>query len=510
GQSAASTTNQPAASDEKRAGQNAKAKPTAPSPSPNDSSAADSVSNAAKVLGSQVNDSSQTDDPPPAQSSQKKEPPPFDRPPRGSGSRNDRANQPSQPNAQPAPRADSQRPQQPPVLRRDPDASRNPSSTDSDNEQDRGRGQAPVLRRPTDTTPPAGPSAQRPSTQQSPGKQEDNPDDEVIRLESALVNIPLLVSDRSGRYIPQLSKRDFIVYEDGVEQEIASFTSEEVPFNVVLLLDMSPSVQGSVEDIQDAALAFVRQLRSQDRVMVASFDRHVQYLTNFTSDRRVLESAIRSTYTGSGTSVYDAVYEAVDRKLRNVEGRKALILFSDGEDTTSSHAEYQDAIDIVTESDVLVYGLRYPGTGGNVQINPLPRDWPQIPLPLPWPWPRRRRGPFRLTSLLPNANYATASAAPQWPRRRGGMGNGDFIADVATAGGGAVFDAQQISDLSRLAYQIAEELRHIYMISYYPSNKLSNGGYRSIRVRVRGRDDLAVRHRKGYNAGDANRPTHTD
>src|SRR5207244_6308047 len=107
------------------------------------------------------------------------------------------------------------------------------------------------------------------------GKQQQGVDDEVVKLESTLVSIPLLVSDRSGRYIPQLSKSDFLLYEDGVEQKIASFGSEEVPFNVVLLLDVSPSVSGSIQDIQDAAIAFVRQLRQQDRVMVATFDRNI-------------------------------------------------------------------------------------------------------------------------------------------------------------------------------------------------------------------------------------------
>ena len=95
----------------------------------------------------------------------------------------------------------------------------------------------------------------------------------MIKLESTLVNLPLLVSDRSGRYVPQLSKQDFLLYEDGVQQMIASFGSEEVPFNVALMLDVSPSVAGSVKEIQDAAIEFVRQLRSQDRVMVVAFDR---------------------------------------------------------------------------------------------------------------------------------------------------------------------------------------------------------------------------------------------
>jgi hypothetical protein len=326
-----------------------------------------------------------------------------------------------------------------------------------------------------------------------------------VKLESTLVNMPLLVSDRSGRYIPQLSARDFALYEDGVQQTIASFGTEEVPFSVALLLDVSPSVQGNIDSIQDAAIAFVRQLRDQDRVMIVSFDRQVHYLSDFTSDRRELEWAIRRANTGSGTSVYDAVFEVVQRKLRNIDGRKALILFSDGEDTTSGRASYDDAIDIVTESDVLVYGLRYPGNGGRggVRVDPWPRSpipGIQLPFPFPWPFPRRRRGPFTFSNLTPSGNNAGTPTSPQsWPRRRGG--GGDFMADITAAGGGPVYDAERISDMSRVAYRIAEELRHVYVISYYPTNPLSNGGYRSVRVSVKGRDDIAIRHRRGYQAG---------
>ena len=81
-----------------------------------------------------------------------------------------------------------------------------------------------------------------------------------------------------------------------------------------------------------------------------------------------------------------------------------------------------------------------------------------------------------------------------------GQGNGDFMSDIAEAGGGPVFDAQTVGDMRGLANKIAEELRHVYQVSYYPTNSLSNGGYRSIRIRVKSRDDIAVRHRKGYNA----------
>ena len=390
----------------------------------------------------------------------------------------------------------------PPVLRREPD-SRNSSTGEAGRDP---RGAPPVLTRPTDptrTNPAGSGTPARSPQQQGSGAQPAN-DDEPIKLEGTLVNIPVLVSDRSNRYVSQLGVKDFQLYEDGVQQEVAFFGNEEVPFSVALLLDMSPSVQDNQDAIQEAAVEFVRQLRPQDRVMVVSFAKNVDFLTDFTSDRRMLERAIRSTTTGSGTSVYEAVYRTVADRFRGVDGRKALILISDGEDTTSRGVSYDDAINIVTEADVLVYGLRFAGSDGNIQVNPWPRNRvPNIgiplPLPFPFPFPRRRRGPFTSGNLLPGSVATPASTtAGQWPRR----GRGDFMTDITNAGGGPVFNAQTIRDYHGLAIKIAEELRHVYVVSYYPTNPLSNGGYRAIRLRVRNRDDIAVRHRKGYNAKD--------
>jgi hypothetical protein len=357
-----------------------------------------------------------------------------------------------------------------------------PDSDDPDADPSAGSGDERLPR----TNPPAG-------------------DDEVVKLDATLVNIPVIVSDRTGRYIPRLKQSDFVLYEDGVRQEVAFFGDEQVPFNVVLLLDVSPSVQNNIPEIQDAALEFIRQIRPEDRVMIVSFDRGINYHTDFTNNRRTLESAIRNVQMGSGTSVYDAVYETVARKLNRVEGRKALILLSDGEDTTSSHASYDEAIEIVTESDVLVYGLRYPGSGIQVNQGPGVRipQIPNIPFPIPFPWPNRRRRGGNFTDLdqMPRqltGNSAAASTAQRQRRRY----NRDFMEDIAEAGGGPVFDAQQISDLRNLTSRIAEELRHVYVVSYYPTNSLSNGGYRAIRIRIQNQDNIAVRHRRGYNARD--------
>src|SRR6185503_18661287 len=182
------------------------------------------------------------------QPSAEQDAPPFDRPPIR-GSRRSSGNASTNPPAN-----------QPPVYSREPSADRYPNRTDSARpERDRssessggivspersGRsGGPPVLRRPAD----ARPNDEERNGGVTTGKPSNQPpdDDEVIKLESTLVNIPLLVSDRSGRYVPQLSARDFSLQEDGVQQNIASFGSEEVPFSVVLLLDVSPSVAGSI------------------------------------------------------------------------------------------------------------------------------------------------------------------------------------------------------------------------------------------------------------------------
>jgi hypothetical protein len=215
---------------------------------------------------------------PPQSASRKPEPPPFDRPPMNAGS----APSSSDRNTQASPdrsRGDAttgrstsrsndssspstSRSSGPPVLRRPSSQdSRSGSSqqTSSDRQNEdavfsndgsgRNRDRAPVLRRSSDPQDEErAPDQQRRPSGQGDRQQTDQPadggDDQVVRLESTLVNIPLLVSDRSGRYIPRLSKNDFTLYEDGVQQEIASFGSEEVPFNVALLLDVSPSVEG--------------------------------------------------------------------------------------------------------------------------------------------------------------------------------------------------------------------------------------------------------------------------
>jgi Ca-activated chloride channel family protein len=318
----------------------------------------------------------------------------------------------------------------------------------------------------------------------------------TIKMDTSLVTIPVSVIDRDGRFVPFLKKRDFRIYEDGVQQEIESLTSVETPFHVVLVLDTSNSTLFKFDDIQDAAFAFVQQLRQDDKVMVVSFDSKVRFHCDFTSDYDELRRAIDETRTGGSTKLYEAVDKVVDR-LGQIEGRKAVVLFTDGVDTASRRANFQNTIDKVEESGALVYPIKYD-TEDDQQGNASPSR-------SPWPWPtphppNRRKWPF---------NQFVAPMFPQWPSRQpsvgGGQSSGDYrraaryLQELATRSGGRLYEADTLYNLSQAFSSIADELRHQYSLSYYPTNAKKDGTFRRIKVRLE-KQEMIVRAREGYRA----------
>lgn len=326
-------------------------------------------------------------------------------------------------------------------------------------------------------------------------------DDGTIKIDTTLVTIPVTVLDRNGKYIPNLRKSDFQIYEDGIEQEIADFSAVEVPFHVVLMLDTSRSTVFRLEDIQRAAVTFVEQLRPDDRVMVVSFDDKIYVDTEFTSDRGRLRRAIYGTRTGGGTKLYDAVDLVITERLRQVDGRKAIVLFTDGVDTTSKFASAAANLSMVEESDILVYPIRYDTeaqmNGPTIFGGGRSRRGPVIIDQWPLPWPRGRRRPF-------NFDVLPFNALPQWPRgggsedyRRGAQ----YLQGLADRSGARLYQADTLQNLDQAFSLIAEELRHQYALSYYPSNAARDGSYRRIRVRAR-QPNLVVRTREGYRAAN--------
>jgi Mg-chelatase subunit ChlD len=187
---------------------------------------------------------------------------------------------------------------------------------------------------------------------------EDQKEVETLKIETDLVTVPVIATDRNGAYIPDLAKNDFSISEDGVAQEIAFFATISVPFHVVLMLDTSGSTQDKIGLIQQAAVAFVEQLQTRDRVKVISFDDRVNDLNAFTNDRSALKAAIYRTRSGQGTKLYDAFTLALS-SLARIQGRKAIVIFTDGVDYHSDYATFDGTLRGLDEEGVLVYPIRY-------------------------------------------------------------------------------------------------------------------------------------------------------
>src|SRR5262249_16310584 len=182
---------------------------------------------------------------------------------------------------------------------------------------------------------------------------------ETVSIRTALVSIPVIGADQAGKYVPGLGKSDFRVLEDGVEQKVEEFATTEEPFNIVLMIDSSGSTRFKLEEIQNAAIAFVEQLRPQDSVMVVSFDSRVWVDTEFTNDHDRAREAIRKTRTGTATRLYDALFLVLTERLRDAQGRKAIVLFSDGLDQGSRISDPDGAMERAERQNAFIYTLQY-------------------------------------------------------------------------------------------------------------------------------------------------------
>ena len=338
------------------------------------------------------------------------------------------------------------------------------------------------------------PNNRRPDAQrdQKPTGPEEVGAGDVIRVNTTLITIPVSVMDRDGRYIPNLQKDDFRIWEDGVEQEVAFFQSVDKPFSVVLMLDTSPSTQFRLEDIQDAAISFVDQLRPDDRVMVVSFNDNIKVLCELTTDREKIHRAIQRSRTGDGTRLYDAVDMVINEQLGRIQGRKAIVLFTDGVDTTSKRATYESNITDAQELDALIYPVQYD-TSRDMNVGNFP--------PM--------GGPVDIWGQILGGIFGGGGGRRGGGRRGGGGypppgGSRDdyelanrYLLELANSTGGRQYQADSLNNMSSAFANVAEELRRQYSIGYYPKRPPQAGQRRQIRVRAR-QPNLAVRARDSY------------
>ncbi len=262
------------------------------------------------------------------------------------------------------------------------------------------------------------------------------------------VYLEVVVTGPNQLFLPGLTADDFDVLEDGVRQEVNVFSSDEVaPVTLVLLLDASTSIKGSEGAIKKASSNLVREMSSRDQAAVVIFSDTVMESTHFTVFRDPLLKVIRSLHARGSTALYDAVLHALD-KLSSIEGRKALLVFTDGADSKpmegGSKSSAKDVIEAGRMSEATTYTVGFIGEGQRV--------------------------------------------------------NEEFLSQLASETGGRAFYPVNVDHLHRSFAAIGQELHTSYRIAYTPKKDILDGTWRTVEVRIRGYEDLIVRTRQGYYA----------
>ena len=345
---------------------------------------------------------------------------------------------------------------------------------------------APGIKNDTTTTTRRSPAIVDPMMKPPPPPASKPTEDEIVRVETNLVTTPVSVLDRNGRFIAGLRKKDFKILEDGVPQEITYFQSSEQPFTVILLIDTSPSTRYHIDDIHYAALTFVNQLRPNDKVMVAAFDSRLRILTEEpTTEKQTIFAAIYKSQFGSGTSLYDAVDYVANMDLVNVPGRKAVVLFTDGVDTTSRRADYITSIASVEEVDALFYPIRY-----NTQQRP--GNAAQL-------------ASVYGVQLPPGVMVQLGRGQSDAEYLRGKT----YLETLATNSGGRIFEVDTVPNLEVAFAGVAEELRRQYSIGYYASEDGKPGDRKRIKIEVARPPKAIVRAKTTYVVKEKDEPTNS-
>jgi VWFA-related protein len=286
----------------------------------------------------------------------------------------------------------------------------------------------------------------------------------VVRVSTSLITIPAVVMDRNGRYIPNLRKEDFRIYEDGVEQSLAYFASVERPFTVALMLDVSGSTQSQLSQIREAANTFLSRLRSNDRMMAITFDGQIHVLTEADNVSAIRKSKLHIPAVTDGTVLYDAV-DFTLKRMAQIPGRKAIVLMTDGVDQNSA-VTLKSTLNDIAEQDVLIY---------TVQYNTLP----QLPQRL---------------SIIKNEK---ARRKIQEKLMKGYATSEPYLRTLAEKTGGRFYRADDLSDVGPAFEAITSELGVQYSLGYYPKKNSSAASERGIKVRVR-YPNMVVRARDSY------------
>ena len=286
-------------------------------------------------------------------------------------------------------------------------------------------------------------SAQQPVDQPTP----------AFRAGVDVVSLNVTVSDLDGRFITNLDQTNFQVYEDGVQQNVTFFTRTQLPIALAMLIDTSASMDEKMATAQEAAIGFSQRLRPDDLAEIVDFDSRVNILQTFTNDAVELEQAIQQTSAGGSTSLYNAIYISL-RELskaplrRAAVRREAIIVLSDGEDT-SSLVTFDEVLEQAKRSETAIYSIGLQSDDS---------------------------------------------------RSRVGFREADFVLrQLAQETGGRAFFPNEVDELPKIYQEISDELSSQYSVGYISGNPLRNGQWRRIVVRV-DRESVEARAKQGYYA----------
>jgi VWFA-related protein len=306
--------------------------------------------------------------------------------------------------------------------------------------------------------------------------------DEVLRVESNLVQLNVGVADQQGRAVTTLTRDDFAVYEDGVRQPIQTFEPASAPFSLVLLLDVSGSTVSFRQSLKQAAMRFIDALSPDDRVAVIAFNQKVQMLTGFTTDRRKIAYAIDIADGRGETQFYKALDYSLDQLGKEGKRRKAIVVMTDGIDTQMRNADRASAAHAQTNEEAIASIKPDASPQLNAVLNAADRQGVTIfPLALPSGDPKR----LPLPDPTITAIYTSARTRLQ---------------TLADRTGGNLNEIRRLDELARLYAEVAASLRTLYTIVYKPSSAdAQKGKWRAIRVEV-ARPSLIAKTKTGYYA----------
>jgi Ca-activated chloride channel family protein len=277
----------------------------------------------------------------------------------------------------------------------------------------------------------------------------------TIGVNVDMVLLHAAVYDKAGKFVAGLKKENFKLFEDGVAQTVTTFSQEDVPVSLGILIDVSGSMRNKIELVTRSALAFIKASNPEDQVFLVGFNDQVDLLEDYTSDIDTISDALDNILVTGGTALYDAIYLGVQKAQKGVKPKKAIIVITDGEDR-DSYYKLDELLAKVQESDVAVYCVGF--------LNAAPD-----------------KGLFGRFS----------KTAPQKAQ--------EALAKISEETGGKAFFPQKTSEMSPIVAEIAHELRNQYSIGFLSTNTAKDGSWRRLKLSLDSNPQQHhVRVRTGY------------